>query len=332
MAYLENAFKISYEQQFNSIWTAAFSLPLNDSKDEEINAFDFLELFNNEKLIGMFRILPKETVKNENTKTITYKCEHVLATLLSDVLFRYHQLSNFTTKDVIEYLLNQQETKHWKLGKCDFIRYFHYSWEHENTILGPLSTASGGNSTQTSSSGGGTTKSTTTATFSQLSLMSGVPQNSVGTENWGYHLHETVIPGSHFSHGHNVTIPSHTHSVNIPKHAHEINIPDHTHQINIPNYTHSITLPDHTHDIQHGIYMLSEKSRRVTVKVDGNVVPVDSTSTQNINLIPYLSKDGGGKIERNKWHEVTIKPDKLGRVNANIISRLCIQSRIGGTF
>ncbi|EDX70372.1 phage minor structural protein [Bacillus cereus NVH0597-99] len=665
-AYLENAFKISYEQQFNSIWTAAFSLPLNDLKDEEITAFDFLELFDNGKRIGMFRILPKETVKNENTKTVTYKCEHVLATLLSDVLFRYHQLSNYTTKDVIEYLLSQQETKHWKLGKCDFTRYFHYSWEHENTILGPLfsvpkpfdepyewtwddyvedypwtlnlvkasneitgeiryrknlkgirkeedptdiitriyplgygegvnqlditkvnptkkeyieapkhiidkygiqkyiwvdrrfenvdalfssgqallnkkcipkvsysvesidyelidpykiekyevgkliriddaelgvkvdvrlmkksksdvngnplnmslvigdpiedlgttqadlerrqkinetysqgatnidshdyndncdpenpavikfflpedlvninsliltyeteefraysratkgggaivestsaggavvnstssgggvvnSTSSGGGSTQTSSSGGGSTQtstsggggsftseagggavpSTTQKSFAEMHLMSGVPENSIGSENWGNHLHEIVINGDNFSHSHTVTVPSHkhqvnipahshsvtipahTHSVTIPNHTHEINIPNHTHEINIPNHTHTITLPDHTHDIQHGIYKLSEKPSRVTVKVDGNIVPVDSTSAQNINLIPYLSKDGGGKIERNKWHEITITPDKLGRVNANIISRLFIQSRIGGTF
>lgn len=665
-AYLENAFKISYEQQFNSIWTAAFSLPLNDSKENEITAFDFLELFDNDKRIGMFRILPKETVKNENTKTIAYKCEHVLATLLSDVLFRYHQLSNYTTKDVLEYLLSQQETKHWKLGKCDFTRYFHYSWEHENTILGPLfsvpkpfdepyewtwddsignypwtlnlvkvsneitgeiryrknlkgirkeedptdiitrlyclgygegvnqldiskvnptkkpyieapqhiidkygihkyiwadkrfenvdtlfssgqamlnkkcipkvsysvesidyelidpyklekyevgklirindeelgievdvrlmkkskpdvtgnpltmsleigdpiedlgttqadlerrqkinetysqgatnidshdyndncdpenpavikfflpedlvninsliltyeieefrayskatkgggaivestsaggavvnstssgggvvnSTSSGGGSTQTSSSGGGSTQtstsggggsftseagggavpSTTQRSFAALHLMSGVPQNSVGSENWGYHLHEVVLPGEYFSHAHtvnipshkhqvnipahshSVTIPAHTHSVMIPDHTHQISIPNHTHEINIPNHTHTISLPDHMHDIQHGIYKLSEKPGRVTVKVDGNIVPVDSTSAQNINLIPYLSKDGGGKIERNKWHEVTITPDKLGRVNANIISRLFIQSRTGGTF
>ncbi|MCG3786604.1 phage tail protein [Bacillus sp. UTDS19-33BHI26] len=645
-AYLENAFKISYEQQFNSIWTAAFSLPLNDLKEEEISAFDFLELFDNGKRIGMFRILPKETVKNENTKTVTYKCEHVLATLLSDVLFRYHQLSNYTTKDVIEYLLSQQETKHWKLGKCDFTRYFHYSWEHENTILGPLfsipkpfdepyewtwddsignypwtlnlvkvsneitgeiryrknlkgirkeedptdiitrlyclgygegvnqldiskvnptgkpyieapqhiidkygihkyiwadkrfenvgtlfssgqallnkkcrpkltysvdaidyelidpyklekyeigklirisdeelgivdvrlmkkgksdvtgnplnvnleigdpiedlgttqadierrqkinetysqgatnidshdyndncdpenpavikfflpedlvninsliltyeieefrayskatkgggatvqstsaggavvdSTSSGGGSTQTSSSGGGSTQtstsggggsytsesgggavpSTTQKSFAELHLMSGVPQNSVGTDNWGYHLHEVVIPGDYFSHshtvnvpahGHQVNIPAHSHSVTVPAHAHSVAIPNHTHQINIPNHTHEIQLPDHMHDIQHGIYKLSEKPSRVTVKVDGNIVPVDSTSAQNINLIPYLSKDGSGKIDRNKWHEITITPDRLGRVNANIISRLFIQSRIGGTF
>ncbi|MCU5687085.1 phage tail protein [Bacillus cereus] len=665
-AYLENAFKISYEQQFNAIWTAAFSLPLNDLKDKEITAFDFLELFDNGKRIGMFRILPKETVKNENTKTVTYKCEHVLATLLSDVLFRYHQLSNYPTRQVLEYLLSQQETKHWKLGECDFTRYFHYSWEHENTILGPLfsvpkpfdephawtwddsienypwtlnlekasneitgeiryrknlkgirkeedptdiitriyplgygegvnqlditkvnptkkeyieapkhiidkygiqkyiwvdrrfenvdalfssgqallnkkcipkvsysvesidyelidpykiekyevgkliqindeelgikidvrlmkksksdvtgnplnmslvigdpiedlgttqadlerrqkinetysqgatnidshdyndncdpenpavikfflpedlvninsliltyeieefrayskatkgggaivestsaggavvnstsagggvvnSTSSGGGSTQTSSSGGGSTQtstsggggsftseagggavpSTTQKSFAEMHLMSGVPENSVGSENWGYHLHEVVIPGDAFSHAHtvnvpshkhqvnipahshSVTIPAHTHSVQIPDHTHQISIPNHTHEINIPNHTHTISLPDHTHDIQHGIYKLQEKPGKVTVKVDGNIVPVDSTSAQNINLIPYLSKDGGGKIERNKWHEVTITPDKLGRVNANIISRLFIQSRTGGTF
>ncbi|MGM2528059.1 phage tail spike protein, partial [Bacillus cereus group sp. BceL020] len=137
-AYLENAFKISYEQQFNSIWTAAFSLPLDDPKNDEIIALDFLEIFDQDKRIGMFRIIPKQTVKNENNRTITYKCEHVLATLLSDVLFRYHQLSNYTTKEVLEYLLSQQEIKHWRLGKCDFVRYFHYSWEHENTILGPI--------------------------------------------------------------------------------------------------------------------------------------------------------------------------------------------------
>lgn len=686
-AYLENAFKISYEQQFNSIWTAAFSLPLNDLKDKEITAFDFLEIFDQDKRIGMFRILPKETVKNENTKTVTYKCEHVLATLLSDVLFRYHQLSNYTTRQVLEYLLNQQEIKHWRLGKCDFVRYFHYSWEHENTILGPVfsvpkpfdephawtwddsienypwtlnlekasneitgeiryrknlkgirkeedptdiitriyplgygegvnqlditkvnptkkeyieapkhiidkygiqkyiwvdrrfenvdalfssgqallnkkcipkvsysvesidyelidpykiekyevgkliqindeelgininvrlmkksksdvtgnplnmslvigdpiedlgttqadlerrqkinetysqgatnidshdyndncdpenpavikfflpedlvninsliltyeteefrayskatkgggaivestsaggavvnstsagggvvnSTSSGGGSTQTSSSGGGSTQTSSSGGGGAFTSEAGggavasssnggnhrhmmfgfhttIGDNPGGMEYrnytsaidngggaigsaiptgaemdlWTYtadgdHTHTTSIPSHKHqvnipNHSHSVTIPAHTHSVQIPDHTHQISIPNHTHEINIPNHTHTITLPDHTHDIQHGIYKLSEKPGRVTIKVDGNIVPVDSTSAQNINLIPYLSKDGGGKIERNKWHEITITPDKLGRVNANIISRLFIQSRIGGTF
>lgn len=67
-----------------------------------------------------------------------YSLEHVLATLLNDVLFRYHQRSNLTTRENIEYLLARQATKHWRLGDCDFVRYFHYKWENENGLLGPL--------------------------------------------------------------------------------------------------------------------------------------------------------------------------------------------------
>ncbi|OFD61429.1 phage tail spike protein [Bacillus mycoides] len=700
-AYLENAFKISYEQQFNAIWTAAFSLPLNDPKNDEIIALDFLEIFDQDKRIGMFRIIPKETVKNESNQTITYKCEHVLATLLSDVLFRYHQLTNPTTKDVLEYLLSQQETKHWRLGKCDFVRYFHHSWENENTILGPMfsvpkpfdeqhawtwddsvenypwtinlekasmeitgelrfkknlkgitktedptdiitriyplgygeginqlditevnptgkpyidapqhviekygihkyiwvdrrfehadvlfssgqallnercrpkvtysvdaidyelidpykldkyesgklvrihdeelgivdvrlikkgksdttgnpfdmsleigdpledlgttqaeldrrqrvnevysqgstnilnysyndncdsenpavvkfylpddlvnintldltfeteefraysrathgggalvestsaggsivtstsaggavvnstsaggsvvkstssgggstqTSSSGGSSTQTSSSGGGVAKSTAAGGSSTQTSTNGgggaytsesanptffiysstpLPLTEVTFENHYHavevknnelsHSHRVNVPAHSHSvsipshthnfdipnHTHSINIPSHTHTVNIPDHAHEISIPNHTHEISIPNHTHTveikdhvhtITIPDHTHEISHGIYKLSEKPSKVSIKVDGNEVPINSTSAENVNLIPYLSKDGGGKIERGKWHEITITPDKLGRVNANVISRLFIQSRTGGTF
>ncbi|WP_257141396.1 hypothetical protein [Bacillus toyonensis] len=120
--------------------------------------------------------------------------------------------------------------------------------------------------------------------------------------------------------------------MSIPDHSHQISIPNHTHEINIPNHTHAVTLPNHTHDIQHGIYKLPERPNKVTIKVDGNVVPVTSTSADNVDLEPYLSKNNQGEIDRNKWHEITITPDKLGRVNANVITRLFIQSRKGGTF
>lgn len=51
-------------------------------------------------------------------------------------MFRYHQISpNISTQEVIEYLLSLQKSKHWKLGKCEFIRYFQYSWENENDLV-----------------------------------------------------------------------------------------------------------------------------------------------------------------------------------------------------
>jgi phage minor structural protein len=205
--------------------------------------------------------------------------------------------------------------------------------------------SSGGGSTQTSSSGGGSTQTSstggqatvtsaaggsTTATSSsyvEQHIMSGVPENSVGTENWGYHEHEVVIPG----HDHTVTIPSHTHSVSVPAHTHNVPIPAHTHTVAIPAHTHDVSIPDHTHDIEFGIYKLDKLPSSVDIKVDGNTVPFTDVSGDNIDLIPYLSKDGEGKLNRG-WHTIIITPDDLGRINAQIYSQVFIQSRGGGSY
>ncbi|PEJ48214.1 hypothetical protein CN692_24210 [Bacillus sp. AFS002410] len=583
IALLENAYDISYEKTYNQLWTASFTLPFDDPKQKHCESLNFVEV-EDDKYIGLFRIIPSLTQKNESNNSVTYQMEHVLATLLDDVLFQYNQLSGYTTKQALVQLMNNQTTKHWQIGQVDFARGFDYSWENENllsaifsiptpfdvpyqwtwdttyypwtlnlvepdsvatceirqgknlkgieieedptvifnriyglgngegvnqltftkinnglpyvedaasiakyglrsyifvdkrfedaesllatcnglleswklpklTIRGSAAdiskitgsridelsvgkivrlvhsdlgvieqrilkesknditgkpgdiqleianltddiattttdlerrqqinelysqgatnidshnytdncdqdnpavirfylpddlvnvnelmlyyeteafrtygratkgggataqtSSSGGGATVTSSSGGGSTETTSTKTFIQLNVISGVPQNVVGTDNYGNHLHEVQIPGSPFTHDHNVTIPNHTHSVTTP------------------NHTHSITLPNHTHDIEHGIYKLTELPTAVVIKVDGNTVPITSTSGSEIDIIPYLSKDSEGKIERAKWHEVTITPNDLGRINANIISRLFIQSRVGGTY
>ncbi|KEK22463.1 phage tail spike protein [Bacillus gaemokensis] len=677
-AYLENAYKISYEQRLNETWDAAFSLPFDDEKRLEIVELDFVEIFDQDKRIGMFRIMPNATERNEEERTIRYNCEHVLSTLLDDVLFGYHQLSNHTTVQVLEYILSKQETKRWKLGQVDFTRYFHYGWENENTLLGPLlsipkpfnesyqwtwddttypwtlnlvrasdeitgeiryrknlrgikknvdpsnimtriyplgygegvnqltikdvnptgqhyieapaniiekygmhkyiwadrrftvaqslydsakalldercvpkityevqavdyelidpyklekyeigklvrvhdeelgiledvrvmrkgkgdvtgnpldvtfdianktddlgttqadiekrqqvnevyaqgstgidshnycdncdpenpakimfflpddlvnvntleltyeteefrtygrategggattvsssaggaevtstsaggavvtstsagggvvsstsagggvvsstsagggtvtSTTSGGQGSYTSSAGGGTTQTTASKIFGTLRIET-TPSTGGDLDN---HRHETIFEDQ-FNHDHTITMAPHSHSVQLPSHAHEvqlnphqhdinlsphqhdinlsphqhdIEIKDHQHVVEIKDHQHTLTLPDHVHAIEHGIYKLSERPSKVTILVDGNPVPGDSISAQNINLIPYLSKDNSGKINRGQWHTVEIYPDKLGRVNANIISRLFISSQIGGTF
>ncbi|MGZ7151231.1 phage tail spike protein [Bacillus sp. BC08] len=137
-AYLENAFKIKYSPPLNELWTAGFSLPFTDPKREEIQTFDYVEIFDNGKRIGLFRIMDSEEEREVNEKIITYDCEHVLSTLMDSVLFGYHERINLTTRENIEYLLSKQRIKHWKLGQCDFAKYFQYSWENEDTILGPI--------------------------------------------------------------------------------------------------------------------------------------------------------------------------------------------------
>lgn len=137
VAYLENAYSVSYEKEVNKIATASFKLPLNDSKNDKIKHLQYVEIIDNDnEYIGLFRIMPTQTVVSESEQSITYQCNHVLTTLMDSVIFRYHEISpNTSTREVLEYLLNLQKVKHWRLGTCDFTRYFQYSWENVNGIV-----------------------------------------------------------------------------------------------------------------------------------------------------------------------------------------------------
>lgn len=197
------------------------------------------------------------------------------------------------------------------------------------------STTSGGATTATSSSGGGTSKSTesggaTTRTSSnavEVASITGVPENSVGDENWGYHVHEVRFPG----HSHSIDIPAHSHNFTVPAHTHSVTIPNHSHSVSIPSHTHEIELPDHTHDVKHEIIELSDTPTTVTIKVDGNTVSHTEVEADRLDIVPYLGKDNDGKITRGR-HEVTITPNGLGRIEADLILRVFIQSQLGGVY
>lgn len=676
-AYLENAYKIKYNPPLNELWTAGFSLPYDDMKRKEIETFDFVEIFDNGKRIGMFRVMDSVVERDDLKKIITYDCEHVLSTLMDSVLFGLHQRVNLTTKQNIEYLLSKQKKQHWKLGQCEFVRYFHYNWENESTLLGPMfsipkpfderyqwtwddssypwtlnivrltdeitaeirykknmkgikrhieskevmtriyplgygegvnqltikdvnggvpyldapasileqyegfdyiwvdrrfkdakslydsakalllercvpkvtyevdaidyelidpyklekfrtgklvrvideelgvnvdvrvingpkddigenpldikltlgnkledlgttqadlekrqkvnevyaqgstnllaysyndncdkdnpavikfylpddlvnintltlnfetaefrsygkateggggttvsssagggtfsstsagggvskstsagggifsstsagggsfsstssgggsfsSTSSGGGTFSSTSSGGGTVTTTSSKIFGELQIETDVPTSP----DFPYHRHVTKFTDQ-FNHSHEVSTPNHSHTfqvndhshtVQIGNHSHTVQINDHVHNVEVAPHTHefqldphkhdfqmddhshTVTIAPHIHEINHGIYKLSEKPTKVTIKVDGISLPMDGTSGDNIDLIPFLSKGEDGKIDRGRWHVVELLPDKLGRINANVISRLFIGSTIGGNF
>jgi phage minor structural protein len=637
VAILENAYGIGYDKSFNALWTASFSLPLNDEKNAECQSLYFVEITDNDDYIGLFRIIPSNTVKSESTNEVKYQCEHVLSTLLDDVLFLYHQNDNLTTRDNLQYVIDKQTTKRWQLGTVGMTRFFSYKWENENLLSALFSvpkpfdvayqwnwdtqtypwtlnlvvpeseitceirygknqksierevdptvifnriyalgygegdnqltiksvnggipyvedaesialygvrayiwvdkrfesadtlkanalalltqwkvpkvtykasaadissitgedvdklkmgrivrmvdddlgiiearimkesksdvtgnpgdisleiankvedlsttnadlerrqqindlysqgatnidshdyndnadpdnpaeitfylpdelvkinklllsfktdkfrayeraiegggavvstTSSGGGSTQTSSSGGDSTQTSSSGGGVSTSTSSGGGTSQTSSAG-GDHSHlmldyigdssgiaaprrdfspqggtsfyvsiEAASPsdlytaGSSGNHSHSVSVPNHTHDFNVPNHSHSVNIPAHTHSVNIPNHSHDITLPNHTHAIQFGIYKLDNLPSAVVIKVDGNTVPFTDTNGDNIDLIPYLSKDGEGKVNRG-WHTITIAPNDLGRINAQIFTQFFIQSRGGGSF
>lgn len=138
-AILENAYDVSYQKIENEIGSIEFSMPLYDTKNTMIQELQYVELTDNEnEYIGLYRIMPSTTRKDANDYSITYTAMHVLGTLLDSVLFGYHELVNQTTKDVINYILGKQKTKHWVLKKCEFTRYFSYAWENENGLADAL--------------------------------------------------------------------------------------------------------------------------------------------------------------------------------------------------
>lgn len=618
VAKLENACGIGYEKRFNEVSLAEFKLPIDDPKNTECNPFNFVEITDKEDYIGMFRIVPRLTVKSESNREIKYTLRHVISTLLDDVLFGYQQTQNLTTADNIQYILEEQTTKHWVLGECEFTRYFHYKYENENGLLGPLfaipkpfdveyewtydttvypfvlnlvspstqvscviqeahnqigiekeepneivnriyplgygegnnqldiakvnngvyyledaasiakyglqsyvwvdrrfenanslkangqallkkwanpapayriaaadvssitqadihklkcgrivrvkdsdlgtfdlrimsekkpdiigapgnvdlevgsltediatvqadlerkmqvneaysqgatnidsynfadncdpehpavirfyipeelvrinkmllsyetsafrayskATKGGGATTATSSSGGGTTATSSSGGGVSTSTASG-GGTSTSSASGGNHYHVMFnpvgdVPGTHEGHEFrartvgggdallNLNAPfvdiftygasgDHTHTFSVPSHSHDFSIPNHSHNVTIPNHSHDLTLPDHTHEILYGIFE-GETPTAITVKVDGNTIPSLGTNVNDVDLIPYLSKDSEGKINRGTWHEVTITPNKMGRITANIAAQVFLQSRGGGNY
>lgn len=135
VAHLENVFDLSYELTLNELWTASFSLPKDDPKAAYVQPFYYAEIFDGTRRVDLFRMMPQEITRNDQA-VLQVECEHVLATLIDDVLFQYHQIGNIGvfTNEVIRYVLNRQTNPLWKLVECDFSHQFEYKWENENLL------------------------------------------------------------------------------------------------------------------------------------------------------------------------------------------------------
>jgi phage minor structural protein len=136
---LENAYDIGVQRTVNEVWQSSFSLPKSDPKNALCSHMNYIDITSDtERYYGLYRIMPTETIKGANIDTITYKCEHVLSTLMDDVIDGYFQLSGYNTAQALQAILDLQETERWVLGQVDFVKYFEYNFENENGLLAPI--------------------------------------------------------------------------------------------------------------------------------------------------------------------------------------------------
>lgn len=166
-------------------------------------------------------------------------------------------------------------------------------------------------------------------------------QHSVGMHKHSIPAHNHVLSEHSHSiadHTHPVKIPNHTHTIELSGHEHDVTLADHAHSVTIAAHQHDITLydhnheiEDHTHDIVYGIYKGSSATA-ASIKVDGNLIPAELIEENEMDLVPYLSKNADGKINRGTWHSIEIIPNALTRIEANLFVQTFIQSRGGGDY
>ena len=111
--FLQNAVKVGYKQVYNGLWTARFTLPADDPKNVYCEPFNYVEIYDGKRRIELFRILPSALRRAVNGY-ITYDCEHVIATLIDAVLFKYHEIGNVGvyTNTVLTWLLDKQNKRY----------------------------------------------------------------------------------------------------------------------------------------------------------------------------------------------------------------------------
>ena len=131
-AVLQNAFNIFETHELNKIYTLTFDIPKTDEKVQYLEPRHYVRWGDDNEL---YRIkIPK--VEESDTSTISYECEHVITTLCDSIIFGSHSVGGWQmrTRDVIEWLLDQQKVRNWVLDECDFDRRFEYLWEQETII------------------------------------------------------------------------------------------------------------------------------------------------------------------------------------------------------
>jgi phage minor structural protein len=142
LAILDHADKIGYDLKHNDLWTGTFSLPSGDPANEYCQAHNLVKLPDGTRDTGLYRIVSMPSGEESGLQGVkTYNLEHVMATLLDDVLFGYHEVggTGVYTRQVMQYILDRQTVTRWQLGRVDFNDQFQYHFENVSLLSALLS-------------------------------------------------------------------------------------------------------------------------------------------------------------------------------------------------
>lgn len=138
---LPNA-RVGYTLKDVPLSTARLVLPADDPSNALLTPYTLVEVYDGERRIDLFRVIAMpECSLQAQRGTVTHSLEHVLATLLDDLLPGYHEIggTGVCMADCIRYILARQTTQRWRLGRCDFDTQFQYSFSNDYLLKALLS-------------------------------------------------------------------------------------------------------------------------------------------------------------------------------------------------
>lgn len=134
IAVLPTAFDITETEVLNGVGSLVFAVPAEDYQAEFCQLRNFVRMDGN-----VYRIIDREDVVADGKPALRVSCEHAIATLVDNILFQDHTISGYSTREVLEYILENQTR--WILGKCEFDFRYDYAWSSENLLTAMWSVA-----------------------------------------------------------------------------------------------------------------------------------------------------------------------------------------------
>jgi len=134
---IKKAFNISYSERSNNLFTGGFTLPADDELTAKIKQFSFIEIYDGEKRVELFVVVKSAESYGSSVPVIKYDLMDALF-LLNLSVIEFLQLTNPTTREALQAVIDCQYLPYWTLGDVEFYRGFSYQWENENGLLSPL--------------------------------------------------------------------------------------------------------------------------------------------------------------------------------------------------
>jgi len=130
---------LGYTQHLRELWTASFTIRADDPKRIYCKPYAFVRIYDADREVGLFRIASERAQTTGRGHTVTYQCEHALATLCDDMILGHHNVYPPSTDlhDALAYILSHQTTQRWVLHRLDFVKTWWHFWE-DRTLLEAL--------------------------------------------------------------------------------------------------------------------------------------------------------------------------------------------------